>query len=65
MLSLAVVNQLLRFLYTDQVDNMQQYALDLLAVSGSQYMIDLLKYQCQVELCNAQSRQLYRNSGIS
>ena len=42
----AVVKEILRFLYTDQVKKMKEFAKDLL-VAADKYMINLLKSQCQ------------------
>ena len=44
-----VVKEMLRFLYTDRVEKMDELAKDLL-VAADKYLIDLLKLQCQVAL---------------
>ena len=44
-----VVHEMLHFLYTDQVPKMDELAKELL-VAADKYMIDLLKFKCQVAL---------------
>jgi len=44
-----VVKEMLRFLYTDRVEKMDEFAKDLL-MAADKYMIDLLKTQCQAAL---------------
>ena len=44
-----VVKEMLRFLYTDRVEKMDQLAKDLL-VAADKYLIDSLKSNCQLAL---------------
>ena len=45
-----VVKEMLRFLYTDRVEKMDEFAKDLL-VASDKYLIDLLKTKCEAALC--------------
>jgi speckle-type POZ protein len=51
-----VFGELLRFLYTDQVKNLGQYAKDLLG-AADEYMLDMLKRKCEKVLTHQVSME--------
>lgn len=51
-----VFGELLRFLYTDQVKNLPQYAKDLLG-AADEYMLDMLKRKCEKVLTHQVSME--------
>jgi hypothetical protein len=51
-LAAPVVKEMLRFIYTDRVENMEELASELLIASGK-YLIDLLKMKCEAFLAQS------------